>query len=56
MDQRQDIVGTYGWADHYARLYETRGDAGADLAEHLLSLARLAVETGELPDTYPFGL
>ncbi len=36
MDQRQDTVGTYGWADHYARLYEDRADAGADLAEHLL--------------------
>jgi putative phosphoribosyl transferase len=32
MDQRQDTVGTYAWADHFARLYEDRSDAGAQLA------------------------
>jgi putative phosphoribosyl transferase len=57
MDQRQDTVGTYGWADHFARLYEDRADAGTVLAEHLLPFQNqnpliLGIPRGGVPVAY----
>jgi putative phosphoribosyl transferase len=54
MDQRQDTVGTYAWADHFDRLYEDREDAASPLAERLVQYQKqnplvLGIPRGGVP-------